>query len=393
MRYLKSAFVACFVCFIAFVGLSTIAGRNDWSPTEGRTLNQFPGLAYSRLGDVAYLNKITNAFSDQISGRERKIALYNDMMVNVLGQKWVGSVAVGKEKQLYQEPEVITDEKAYEREVIRCAEIVNREAKKVAKSGARFIYINYPRKDVAVSEFLPDFYLDSRKDYEKYISIMKSHLSEDVTFIDAYDILKMPKGSNASEQRYYSNDHHVNFQGQMLIYQKLMSLVQEEFPDVRVCQLSDFSMEETVVNGSFNRRLGYAVSSREEVLQVQPKEPWNYVRKDRKTAIFGRGKDYARSFMGGDFANTVVVASKDGKKGNSALPKIFISGSSYTNSLEALCVGSFRSMHSVDYRSNKSGKTVADYVEKEKPDYVVYIPNQSDRHFSYEMFQLHLGLK
>lgn len=392
MKYLKSAFVACFICFISFVGLSTIANRNDWSPTEGRTLNQFPSLAYGRLGDVAYLNEITNAFSDQISGRERKIALYNDMMVNVLGQKWVGSVVVGKAKQLYQEPEAIMDEKAYEREVVRCARLVNREAAKVVKSGARFIYINYPRKDVVVNGFLPDFYLDSRKDYEKYISVMKSHLSEDVTFIDAYDLLKTSPDSGASEQTYYSNDHHVNFQGQMLIYQKLMSLVQEQYPDVSVCQLSDFNMEKSVVNGSFNRRLGYAVSSDEEILQVEPKEPWNYVRKDRKDAVFGRGKDYARAFMGGDFANTRVV-SKVPKKQASSLPNIFISGSSYTNSLEALCVGSFRSMHSVDYRTNDSGKTVADYVEKEKPDYVVYIPNQSDRHFSYEMFKLHLGLK
>lgn len=386
MRYLKSIFVACFLGYIALMGLSTINNKNELSLTEGRALKQFPQLAYSRFGETEYLNAISDAFSDQISGRERKIAIYNDMMVNLLGQKWVGSVVVGKEKELFQEPETITDEKAYESEIIRCAEVVNQEAAKVVKSGSAFIYINYPRKDVVENQYLPDFYLNSQKDYERLISVLKSHLSEDVIFIDAYDILKK------LDRSYYSNDHHVNFEGQMLVYREMMSLVQEKFPDVKVFQASDFKTKESLVDGSYYRRIGYAVSPEKEVLQVKPKNAVSYKRTDSKAAVFGKGHTYASAFMGGDCADTLVI-TKVKKKQASSLPNIFISGSSYSNSLEALCVGSFRSMHSVDYRSNTSGKTVADYVEEEKPDFVVYIPNQSDKHFSLAVFKLHLGLK
>lgn len=384
MKYIKCIFVGCFMCFIALVGLTTINNKNEKSMTEGRTLKQFPNLEYNRLVETDYLGAISDAFSDQVTGREKMIASYNNLMVNVLGQKWVGSIAIGKNKQLFQEPEVITDEDAYEKEVIQCAQVINQEAKKVTDAGSVFIYINYPRKDVVENKYLPDFYLDSRRDYQKLVRVLKSHLSEDVVFIDAYEILKK------QDKSYYSNDHHVNFQGQMLVYQKVMSLVQETYPHVKVYQESDYKMKKTVVDGSFNRRIGYAVSSEKEVLRVKPKFSLSYTRKDSKAALFGKGKTYASAFMGGDYGDTLVATKV---KKNSSLPSIFITGSSYTNSLEALCVGSFRSMHSVDYRSNTSGKTMVDYVKEEKPDYVVYIPNQSDKHFSLDTFKIHLGLK
>ena len=159
MKYVKGVFIACFMCFIALIGLNTVNNKNERSMTEGRALKQFPDLEYGRLLETKYLSAVSDAFSDQISGREWMIASYNDMMVNLLGQRWVGSIAIGKEKQLFQEPEVITDEEAYEREVIRCAEVINQEAAKVTKAGSTFIYINYPRKDVVETKYLPDFYL------------------------------------------------------------------------------------------------------------------------------------------------------------------------------------------------------------------------------------------
>lgn len=396
MRSVKGLFIACFMCFIAVVGLTTVNNKNEKSMTEGRELRQFPEIEYARLAQTEYLSSITNAFSDQITGREKMISQYNDLMVNVLGQKWVGSIALGKEKQLFQEPEIIADEKAYEKEVIRCAEVINREAAKVAETGASFVYINYPRKDVAEKKYLPDFYPDSAKDYDKLISVMKSHLSDDVVFIDACELFR------DGEKYYYSNDHHVNFKGQMKIYHELMSLVKEKFPDVRVYRESDYRTKKVAVDGSFNRRIGYAVSPEKEVLRVEPVNFPPYQRQKSKAPVFGKGKTYASAFMGGDYADTVVTTGETHPKDTAAkgtdeeekgvIPTIFISGSSYTNSLEALCVGSFSSMHSVDYRSNDSGKTVADFAGEEKPDYVVYIPNQSDRHFSLETFKLHLGL-
>lgn len=389
MKVVKCLFIGCFVCFIAITGLTTIGNTNEKSKLEGRELNQFPAMDMGRLLNTDYLNSITNAFSDQITNRENMIVAYNGLMVHVLKQKWVGKIAIGKENQLYQEPELIKNKDAYEQTMIKCASVINQEAAKITQEGAKFIYINYPRKDVVCRDNLPDFYLDSRRDYERLVQVLQSHLSDDVVFIDAAEVLENVDDS------YYATDHHVNFTGQLHIYQKLMSLVQKKFPDVRVWQESDFEMEETKVAGSFNRRIGYVVSTGKEPLLVKPKEPVAYKRKKggKSKPVFGEtGNTYAEAFMGADYADSLVI-TKEEKKTTSSLPSVFITGSSYTNSMESLCVGSFRSMHSVDYRTNKSGKTLVDYVKEEKPDYVVFIPNQSDRHFSLHSTKIHLGLK
>lgn len=390
MKYVKLLFILCFVCSISVIGLTTIYNKNEQSMMEGRQLRQLPDLDFKRFTENYYLTAITNAFADQITFREQMIVLYNQWMVNVLKQKWVGSVAIGKETQMFEQPEVVTDMEAYEQEVIKCAKFVNREAKKVREEGSVFIYINYPRKDVVETKYLPDFYPSTDKDYEHLLEVMKSHLSEDVVFVDACEILKKV------DKAYYSVDHHVNFDGQLLIYQELMDMVKERFPDAKVWQKSDFTLRETEMAGSYNRRIAYVVPVEKEPLWVKPKTKISYKRKGdgKGLPLYGQeGNSYGFAFMGADFASSLVITKEEKKRNSSSLPTIFITGSSYTNSLEALCVGSFSSMHSVDFRHNTSGKTVADYAKEEKPDYVVYIPNQSDRNFSLDAFKIHLGLK
>ncbi len=380
MKWVKGIFIGFFAFFIICMGFSTFNNKKEKSLIEGRALKQFPAFSGEKLIQTEYLNTLSDAFSDQITGRDKMIRAYNWLIVDVLQQKWAGSIAIGKNKQLYQEPELITDEAAYEKEVKECAELINKEAAKIKAAGSIFIYLNVPRKDVVETKNLPDYYPDSEKDYDHLISLLRSKLSDDVIFLDAKDIFE------GKEHVYYSTDHHVNFTGQMLIYHKLMSIVKEQFPDIEVKELSDFRQKKRVIDGSFNRRIGYALTPEKEVLSVRPDFPYYAKRRSSKTAIFGGGKTYATAFMGGDYASTFVKTDKK------EAPSIFISGSSYTNSLEALCTCSFSTMHSVDYRSNKSGKTLADYVQSEKPDYVVYLPNQSDKHFSLSTFKIHLGI-
>lgn len=382
MKWIKGVFVGFFAFFIICMGFSTFNNKKEKSMIEGRVLKQFPAFSGEKLIQTEYLNTLSDAFSDQITGRDKMIRAYNRLIVNVLQQKWAGSISIGKNKQLYQGPELITDMEAYEKEVTECAELINKEAAKIKAAGSIFIYLNIPRKDVVETKTLPDYYPDSKKDYDHLIRLLRSKLSDDVLFLDAKDIFE------GKEHVYYSTDHHVNFTGQMLIYHKLMSIVKEKFPDVEVKELSDFRQKKRIIDGSFNRRIGYAISSEMEALTVKPLFPYHVkIKHGKKSSIFGGGKTYATAFMGGDHANTFVRSNKKGA------PSIFISGSSYTNSLEALCTCSFSTMHSVDYRSNKSGKTLVEYVQSEKPDYVIYLPNQADKHFSLTAFQIHLGLK
>lgn len=380
MKRLQIMFIACFLLFISGMGIMTLGNHREVSTTEGRKMVQFPDLEYQKLLDVEYLNQISDAWDDQVTGRETMVKSYYQMVTKGLLQKYAGTTVIGRDGQLFQEPEVIGDEKEYEKEVIRCAKVINREAEKITATGAKFIYINYPRKDVVESEYLPDWYLDSKADYEKYIAILRKHISDNVIFLDGAEIFQGKK-----YDCYYKTDHHVNFRGQIDIYAKLMELVQKDYPGIEKKSLSDYSLTEKVVDGSFRRKIGYCTPEEKEELNVRPNFSLKYKR-NSKTKLFGGGDTYASAFMGGDYADTMVTR-KDCK-----IPEILISGSSYTNSLEALCVASFGKMHSLDYRYHTSKKSLADYAKEEKPAYVVYIPNQSDKHFCYDTFKLHLGL-
>ena len=70
---------------------------------------------------------------------------------------------------------------------------------------------------------------------------------------------------------------------------------------------------------------------------------------------------------------------------------IMFVGSSYTNILEALSVPSYNRMLSIDYRHNKTGKSINYYVDKYNIDYVVFIPGQSSNAYSLDKIKLYLG--
>lgn len=176
MKWIKILFIGCFVAFIGFTGLKTIAGKEAKSLTEGRSLTQFPDLDYSEMTKDSYLSKVENAFSDQLSSRENKIHQYYDLTVNKLHMKYAGSVSIGKDNQLFEQPQVINDYAAFDREVKKLAKIVNREAAKITKNGAKFLFINYPRKDVGAKQYLPSYYPDSTKDYQRYIRILRERI-------------------------------------------------------------------------------------------------------------------------------------------------------------------------------------------------------------------------
>ena len=107
---------------------------------------------------------------------------------------YAGSVSIGKDNQLFEQPQVINDYAAFDREVKKLAKIVNREAAKITKNGAKFLFINYPRKDVGAKQYLPSYYPDSTKDYQRYIRILRKELSDDVIFIDANELFQKYDG-------------------------------------------------------------------------------------------------------------------------------------------------------------------------------------------------------
>lgn len=382
MKKVKIIFIGIFLCMISGFGVATLDNKVPKSDTEGRTLKQFPDLDFRRFKDTVYLSAISDACADQIAKREKLISMYYDFMVNKLHQTYVGTVVIGEDCQLFQEPELITDDKAYKKQIVKTAKLINKEAEEITKNGAKFIYINYPKKDVVEREYLPSYYPDSQSQYEEYVTLMQENLSKDVIFLDAYEIFK----ESPENDYYYKTDHHVNEKGQQLIYEQVMSIVKEDYPTLQVKTLQDYKVEKRKINGSYLRKLGFVLDVPKEDLVLSPKG-WelNYTTKTNGAPVFGEGDTYASAFMGADYAYTQIETDNDDG------PDVLICGSSYTNALEALSLASVHRLVSVDFRYNKEEKDLADYAKEEKVQYVIYIPNQSDKMFDYETFKQHIG--
>ncbi|MCR5737205.1 MAG: hypothetical protein K6G64_06120 [Eubacterium sp.] len=379
---IKKIFVFGFFCFIAAIGFLTLDNETEKSEVEGRRLITFPKLDYEKFSDSKYMQNIGDAFSDQLEYRTEMIKNYFAFTTNVLKIGYQGTTVIGKENYLFTEPEVITEEEQYDKRIKRIAKVINREAEKVTASGSKFIYIHYPRKDILMQSYLPSFYISGKERYEKSIEILKENLSDDVIFIDALALFE----ETGSEEYFYKTDHHVNIEGQEIIYKTVTNLMKEQFPEMDVKLLDSYKIKKTDIEGSFDRNIGNSIDSGKENLAIKPKGWKVQCKRNNNAKIWGKGNTYAKCFMGGDYAFTEVTTK------NKKNPDVLICGSSFTNSLESLMVPSSRKMVSLDYRYNTQKKTMADFVEEYKPDYTIFIPCQSDKSFSYRNTKLHLGL-
>lgn len=295
----------------------------------------------------------------------------------------IGDVVIGSKNRLFSAPEIITDYEKWKQEAVASAKLINKQAEEVTKNGAVFIYINYPKKNVVETKYLPDFYPDERKDYQTFIQIMRENLSDKVIFIDAYDIFT----SQEKYDCYFITDHHANVRGQQMIYKKVMSIIRKQYPDIEIKTLKDYKIKKQKMSGSFNRRIGNIISAEKEELNLTPNGWKLEYERNSKVEIFGKKNTYANAFMGGDYAYTKITT----KKKNA--PSVLFCGSSFTNALEALVVPSVSEMISLDYRHNNDKETLAEKAKEYGSDYVIFIPNQSDAHFSYKMVKKHLGIK
>ena len=242
-----------------------------------------------------------------------------------------------------------------------------------------------------MEKYLPDSYIKGTQDYIEYVDIINKEVSKDVDFIDAYELFK--KNQDKYYDVYYQTDHHLNIRGAYQIFENIISKVNKDGHNIKIGTLEDeYEIQNRVINGSYNRKIGQSVTGKNEELVLIPKNTTlQYTRKDSgeitTTPIFGDGNTYAVAYMGQDYAETVVDTTNDDA------PNILFVGTSYTNVLESLSVYKFNKMVSIDYRDNKTGKSIADYVKEYDIDYTVFICAQSTSSLAVSAMQEHLGLK
>lgn len=376
IKYIKICFIAIFVCVIATFFVMTIDNHKEVSELEKRTLQTFPEFSIEKLADEEYYNQLTTAFSDQLEFRDMLVKGYYIFQF----QRYNGDVVIGENDELYAAYQRV-DEDEYLDDLSTNAGYANEVAAEVIAAGADFTFLSIPRKDAIETENLPDSYISSEASYLKAVELLDEVLSEDIKFIDAYDVFK----ANDDVRAYYTTDHHITPRAAFLLYHEVLG----------ACGMTDYPVEDhydvekTIINGSFNNQIGQSVKSKPEELSMVPHEDISFTRyedgEESDLAVFQSRNTYEDSYMEGDHAYTVIDT------GRPELPNIMYVGSSFTNIMEAVTIRDFNLMVSIDYRHNETGTSIAEYVKKHDIDHVIFIPSQSNDAFSKIMLKKHLG--
>lgn len=372
-KIIKKIFMTTFILIIFIFMIGTLLNNETISETERRKLATYPKVSIKNLISKKYYDKLTDAFKDQLFLRNRLIEGY--FLFNF--QHYFGDVVIGNNKQLYSASTDIYSDYYYE-ELKQVTDITNEVANNI---NAKFIYLSIPRKDAYMRKDLPKNYNSSVEIYNRQVKTVKENLNENIIFIDALEVFE----NNNIYNCYYSNDHHITPRCAYLLYDEI-----NKYTGVESYKLEDeFTIKKTIVNGAYNRQLGQKIKSDKEDLYLIPKHNIEYTRyennKISNKKVYGKGITYEDAYMEGDTAYTKVVTNNKNNK------KILFVGSSYTNILEALAVPSYEEMLSIDYRHNKSKKSISEYVDENSIDYVIFIPAQSTNSFSISQIQTHLG--
>ena len=373
MRKVEKIFVIVFFCIICFFLVTTLFNNQKVSWIEQRTLTTFPKFSINNLTNKKYYDELTSAFSDQLELREQLIKGYFLFQF----QRYYGTVAIGEDNQMYTASQKKVSDSYYDN-LANTIKLVNKESEKIS---AKFIFLSIPRKDAYMTKELPSNYNSSKEVYEKQVRIARDNLGKDIIFIDAYEVFK----NNNQYYCYYSNDHHITPRCAYSLYNEINNYTQVSSYDLE----KEFEIGQTIINGSYNRQVGQKVKHKAEDLYLIPKTNISYKRyEDEKLSnkkVFGKGNTYEDAYMEGDNAFTRVVTNNNSKN-------IMFVGSSYTNILEALSVPSYKEVLSIDYRHNKTGRSIKYYVDKYNIDYVVFVPAQSNNSYSLDKIKLHLGI-
>lgn len=371
-KTVQKIFIITFLTIITFFMITTLLNNEKVSDVERRELNTFPKFKIENLVKKSYYDDLTSAFQDQLELRQYLIKGYFLFQF----QRYYGDAVKGKNNQLYS-AEQAKPSNDYYKNLKKQIENINTKNKEL---NAKLIFLSIPRKDAYMTKELPKTYTSSINIYNKQVEITKQTLDSDITFINAYDVFKKSGIYNC----YYSNDHHTTPKCAYELYKEINKITNTKSYNLE----EEFKINKTVVNGAYNRQLGQTVKSKPEDLYLTPKRTINYTRYENdklsNKKVYGKGNSYEDAYMEGDMAYTRIETNKKGEN-------IMFVGSSYTNILEALSVPSYNRMLSIDYRHNKTGKSINYYVDKYNIDYVVFIPGQSSNAYSLDKIKLYLG--
>lgn len=361
--------VAVFIGLIVLVPLAMWAlPTRDVSELEARTLAPRPVLSRTALLSGEYFKQWDSYLSDQFPLRDRWVEASAFMQLRVFGKTRLNGEVVGGHGYLLRPPPLPPeDRRAMERgvdEAVAQAVELNEHAE---AAGAHYLFVAAPSKPEFEREHYPaDLEWPPVLD-EAHERLFRSLESSGVDALDLGQVLE----ANRDETLYYKTDHHWTFKGAHLGYTSIMERL----------GLAPLGAEELEIVQLPNPFIG---SEARAVSLVHPHDDRLAIGRYRKPVSFdltiaGRREEskvyrlpddarqpvtYGDVQMGGIHSEVVIETHRP------ELPDLVLVGDSFSSAVAPLLYTSFDTTRILDRRYYKE-LSVADYVKKHRPDYVV----------------------
>lgn len=370
-RISQLALVAAFSLFIAAALLLTWRTREKtFSFYENRDLAEFPAFSAEAISTSKWFYLFETYLIDHAAGHNTLSRL--DASVDLLlGRPVVNDVVVLPDLLLpYLDFEVV-DDAEIDAAAAEMTERLVSVRDRVEANGGTFCYVAIPSQYVYYAERYPA-YLNSRSEYMR---LAREHLFRrlDASGVGYVDMLEVFDALGHPPEFFSTVDHHFSILGAYETYRAMLERL-----GVEALRREDFDLEEVPIPylGSRARKLLGLRASDERLYTMTPKTPVPFTRSDwgslpSEQVYFPNATEegwmtYAL-YMGGDRTHTVVDTHR------SELPSILIYGDSFTNAIECLAYASFDRMYSLDLRYYNGEKTLGDFIDELRPDYVVCI--------------------
>jgi hypothetical protein len=352
-QILQKTFVISFViCISVPMVFMYLPGTYSAKETENTQAPQKPQLQLKEINK--FIKEYHIYFERSFAYRNELITLnsfiqYKFFKASTQPEK----VLVGKSNWLYPTEEGIVDDVKREKpftadEIKLIADNFKRVQHYCDSLHIKFYVALLPNKYTVYPEFLPNrFHIKNQPSKREQIVIALEQ--NGVKVIDPTEELLKAK---PNAEVYYRYDTHWNFQGGFIGYQKLISEIKKDFPQIEELKNIDFNNEYKIsYNGDLAKLIGME--------NILPNNEWMMYPKNKKTWYDGKVTDYISY-------NSPYKAVYN-ETSDTIMPRGVMFRDSYSNMMIPFLSENFS--RSVFLWTNVILKEV---LEKEKPDLVIF---------------------
>lgn len=315
------------------------------------------------------------AFSDNIYKRDEILKLYTRINRYILGKNEVNKVVFGDGVLLPYYSTNYFDKEQTDNDISLMTSSMERLNAVVEENGGKLIFAAIPAQFSLYEDKFPDYVCT----YSPKLEYVRERFLPALTQkgISCIDMKTVFSQREDRDELYFKTDHHYNCNGALVAYQTIMEQINESSGlDLKVLTKEDLEYK-TLPNkflGSMSRKIYDIYPNEDKMTVCYPKEPVAFDRYDNGVNVASdvfkipgeeQYADY-ETFMGGDIPETLIDTHRP------QLPSVLVFGDSYTNAVESLIYYSFDKTYSLDLR-HYDKMSVADYINEVKPDFVVYI--------------------